>query len=131
MAVCTPAGSDLLCFCEKGYQWPEERCLHSLTCQEHDSALPGGYCSCLKGLPPQGPFCQLPEGMQLFFFFFFTDLLNEFSILPQANVCLVCIQMPVRYLHFPVFFSIHYLKNQSQTEHRISRRPKEHVLCPL
>ncbi|XP_028622429.1 adhesion G protein-coupled receptor F5 isoform X2 [Grammomys surdaster] len=59
--VCTPAGSDLLCFCEKGYQWPEERCLHSLTCQEHDSALPGGYCSCLKGLPPQGPFCQLPE----------------------------------------------------------------------
>ncbi|XP_034377674.1 adhesion G protein-coupled receptor F5 isoform X5 [Arvicanthis niloticus] len=59
--VCTPAGNDLLCFCEKGYQWPEERCLHSLTCQEHDSALPGGYCSCLKGLPPQGPFCQLPE----------------------------------------------------------------------
>ncbi|XP_031202593.1 adhesion G protein-coupled receptor F5 isoform X3 [Mastomys coucha] len=59
--VCTPAGNDLLCFCEKGYQWPEERCLHSLTCQEHDSALPGSYCSCLKGLPPQGPFCQLPE----------------------------------------------------------------------
>lgn len=34
-------------------------------------------------------------------------------------------------LHFPVFFSIHYLKNQSQTEHRISRRPREHILCPL
>ncbi|GAB1301076.1 Adhesion G protein-coupled receptor F5 [Apodemus speciosus] len=59
--VCTPAGNDLSCFCEKGYQWPEERCLHSLPCQEHDSALPGSYCSCLKGLPPQGPFCQLPE----------------------------------------------------------------------
>ncbi|XP_052048372.1 adhesion G protein-coupled receptor F5 isoform X2 [Apodemus sylvaticus] len=59
--VCTPAGNDLLCFCEKGYQWPEERCLHSLPCQEYDSALPSSYCSCLKGLPPQGPFCQLPE----------------------------------------------------------------------
>lgn len=59
--VCTPTGNDLLCFCEKGYQWPEERCLPSLTCQEHDSALPGRYCNCLKGLPPQGPFCQLPE----------------------------------------------------------------------
>lgn len=59
--VCTPAGNDLLCFCEKGYQWSDERCLHSLTCQDYDSALPGGYCSCLKGLPPQGPFCQLPE----------------------------------------------------------------------
>ncbi|XP_076413944.1 adhesion G protein-coupled receptor F5 isoform X4 [Peromyscus maniculatus bairdii] len=59
--VCTPAGNDLLCSCEKGYVWPRERCLHSVTCQEHDSALSGRHCSCLKGLPPQGPFCQLPE----------------------------------------------------------------------
>nr|XP_042122495.1 adhesion G protein-coupled receptor F5 isoform X3 [Peromyscus maniculatus bairdii] len=59
--VCTPAGNDLLCSCEKGYVWPRERCLHSVTCQEHDSALSGHHCSCLKGLPPQGPFCQLPE----------------------------------------------------------------------
>lgn len=59
--VCTPAGNDLLCSCEKGYAWPQERCLHALSCQEHDSALSGRYCSCLKGLPPHGPFCQLPE----------------------------------------------------------------------
>ncbi|CAH7219836.1 adhesion G protein-coupled receptor F5 isoform X2 [Phodopus roborovskii] len=59
--VCTPAGNDLLCSCEKGYVWPRERCLHSLTCQEHDGALSGHSCSCLKGLPPQGPFCQLPD----------------------------------------------------------------------
>ncbi|KAL1771736.1 adhesion G protein-coupled receptor F5 [Sigmodon hispidus] len=59
--VCTPAGNDLLCTCEKGYVWPQERCLHDLTCQKHRSALSAGHCSCLKGLPPQGPFCQLPE----------------------------------------------------------------------
>lgn len=59
--VCKPAGNDLLCSCEKGYVWPRERCLHSLTCQEHDGALSGRSCSCLKGLPPQGPFCQLPD----------------------------------------------------------------------
>ncbi|XP_051008892.1 adhesion G protein-coupled receptor F5 [Acomys russatus] len=59
--VCTPAGDDLWCFCEKGYLWPQEQCLHNLTCQEHGSALSGRSCGCLKGLPPQGPFCQLPE----------------------------------------------------------------------
>ncbi|CAO2607629.1 Adhesion G protein-coupled receptor F5, partial [Lemmus lemmus] len=61
MAVCAPAGNDLLCSCEKGYMWPRERCLHNLTCQEHDGALSGQPCSCLKGLPPQGPFCQLSD----------------------------------------------------------------------
>ncbi|XP_049975289.1 adhesion G protein-coupled receptor F5 isoform X3 [Alexandromys fortis] len=59
--VCTPAGNDLLCSCEKGYVWPLERCLHNLTCQEHGGALSGRSCSCLKGLPPQGPFCQLSD----------------------------------------------------------------------
>ncbi|CAO2607631.1 Adhesion G protein-coupled receptor F5 [Lemmus lemmus] len=59
--VCAPAGNDLLCSCEKGYMWPRERCLHNLTCQEHDGALSGQPCSCLKGLPPQGPFCQLSD----------------------------------------------------------------------
>nr|XP_048298681.1 adhesion G protein-coupled receptor F5 isoform X1 [Myodes glareolus]XP_048298682.1 adhesion G protein-coupled receptor F5 isoform X1 [Myodes glareolus]XP_048298683.1 adhesion G protein-coupled receptor F5 isoform X1 [Myodes glareolus] len=59
--VCTPAGNDLLCSCEKGYVWPREKCLHSLTCQEHEGALSGRSCSCLKGLPPQGPFCQLSD----------------------------------------------------------------------
>lgn len=60
--VCTPAGNDLLCSCEKGFLWPREQCLPTRTCQEHDSAPSGHSCSCLKGLPPQGPFCQLPEG---------------------------------------------------------------------
>lgn len=86
-AVCTPAGSDLLCSCEKGYVWPREKCLHSLTCQEHEGALSGRSCSCLKGLPPQGPFCQLSDGMQLFFKY----LLNGYSTLPQANVSLYCL----------------------------------------
>lgn len=59
--VCKPAGNELLCSCEKGFGWPWDRCLHNLTCQEHDNALSGHYCTCLKGLPPQGPFCQLSE----------------------------------------------------------------------
>lgn len=87
MAVCTPAGNDLLCSCEKDYVWPRERCLHNLPCQEHEGALSGRSCSCLKGLPPQGPFCQLSDGMQLFFKY----LLNGYSTLPQANVSLYCL----------------------------------------
>ncbi|XP_029426078.1 adhesion G protein-coupled receptor F5 isoform X2 [Nannospalax galili] len=59
--VCKPAGNELLCSCEKGYAWPWDTCLHNPTCQEPDSTLSGLYCSCLKGLPPQGPFCQLSE----------------------------------------------------------------------
>ncbi|KAG8511975.1 Adhesion G protein-coupled receptor F5, partial [Galemys pyrenaicus] len=55
--VCKPAGNEIWCSCEKGYQWPQERCLHNLTCQQHDSS--SGPCSCLKGLPSKGPSCQL------------------------------------------------------------------------
>lgn len=87
MTVCTPAGNDLLCSCEKGFLWPREQCLPTRTCQEHDSAPSGHSCSCLKGLPPQGPFCQLPEGMQLFF----KALLNGYSTSLQENVCLCCL----------------------------------------
>ncbi|XP_004673605.1 PREDICTED: probable G-protein coupled receptor 116 isoform X2 [Condylura cristata] len=56
--VCRPAGNEIWCSCEKGYQWPPERCLHNLTCQEQDSSS-GHPCHCLKGPPPEGPFCQL------------------------------------------------------------------------
>ncbi|XP_012520136.1 PREDICTED: probable G-protein coupled receptor 116 isoform X4 [Propithecus coquereli] len=63
--VCRPAGNELWCSCETGYRWPRERCLHSLTCQEHGSSLPGHGCSCLKGLPPKGPFCQLQGDVTL------------------------------------------------------------------
>ncbi|XP_053458783.1 adhesion G protein-coupled receptor F5 isoform X2 [Nycticebus coucang] len=59
--VCSPAGNEIWCSCEAGYGWPRERCLHNLTCQEHGSSVPGHRCSCLKELPPQGPFCQ-PQG---------------------------------------------------------------------
>lgn len=128
-AVCTPAGNDLSCSCEKGYVWPREKCLHNLTCQEHGSALSGRSCSCLKGLPPQGPFCQLSDGMELFSKY----LLGGYSTLPQANVSLYCLYLKTNetVTFCPVFFSIYYLQNQSQTEHRISRRPQEFVLCPL
>ncbi|XP_012660132.1 adhesion G protein-coupled receptor F5 [Otolemur garnettii] len=56
--VCSPAGNEIWCSCEAGYSWPRERCLHNLTCQEQGSSLPGHQCSCLKEVPPQGPFCQ-------------------------------------------------------------------------
>ncbi|XP_058518258.1 adhesion G protein-coupled receptor F5 isoform X2 [Ochotona princeps] len=56
--VCRPAGDEVWCSCEKGYGWPQERCLHHLTCQKHSSSAPGHHCSCLKELPPNGPFCQ-------------------------------------------------------------------------
>ncbi|XP_037698548.1 adhesion G protein-coupled receptor F5 isoform X2 [Choloepus didactylus] len=57
--VCRPVGSEIWCSCEAGYRWPWERCLHNLTCQEHGSSFSGHGCRCLKGLPPNGPFCQL------------------------------------------------------------------------
>eukprot|EP00069_Balaena_mysticetus_P000030 bmy_00009T0 len=57
--VCRPTGNEIWCSCEKGYKWPQERCLHNLTCQGHDGSPSGHHCSCLKGLPPKGPFCQL------------------------------------------------------------------------
>ncbi|XP_073938094.1 adhesion G protein-coupled receptor F5 isoform X1 [Castor canadensis] len=60
--VCKPTGNEIWCSCEQGYEWPEERCLHNLTCQDYGSSLSGQYCSCLKGLPSEGPFCQLSEG---------------------------------------------------------------------
>ncbi|XP_037375741.1 adhesion G protein-coupled receptor F5 isoform X2 [Talpa occidentalis] len=62
--VCRPAGNEIWCSCEKGYQWPQERCLHNLTCQEHDSSS-GQPCNCLKGLPPTGPSCQLRGAVTL------------------------------------------------------------------
>uniref|UniRef100_A0A2K5W4I8 Adhesion G protein-coupled receptor F5 n=1 Tax=Macaca fascicularis TaxID=9541 RepID=A0A2K5W4I8_MACFA len=63
--VCRPAGNEIWCSCETGYGWPRERCLHSLTCQEHDIFLPGHHCSCLKELPTKGPFCLLQEDVTL------------------------------------------------------------------
>nr|XP_011755195.1 adhesion G protein-coupled receptor F5 isoform X2 [Macaca nemestrina] len=63
--VCRPAGNEIWCSCETGYGWPRERCLHSLTCQEHDVFLPGHHCSCLKELPTKGPFCLLQEDVTL------------------------------------------------------------------
>ncbi|XP_017360643.1 adhesion G protein-coupled receptor F5 isoform X2 [Cebus imitator] len=63
--VCRLAGNEIWCSCETGYGWPRERCLHNLTCQEHDVFLPGHQCSCLKELPPKGPFCELQEDVTL------------------------------------------------------------------
>ncbi|XP_023442961.2 adhesion G protein-coupled receptor F5 isoform X3 [Dasypus novemcinctus] len=57
--VCRPAGNEVWCSCETGYRWPWERCLHNLTCQGHGGSFSGHGCSCLKRLPPKGPFCQL------------------------------------------------------------------------
>ncbi|KAK2508679.1 hypothetical protein MC885_007205 [Smutsia gigantea] len=57
--VCRPSGNEIWCSCETGYKWPQEKCLHNIICQEHDSSLTGHRCSCLKGLPSKGPFCQL------------------------------------------------------------------------
>ncbi|XP_060164118.1 adhesion G protein-coupled receptor F5 isoform X3 [Globicephala melas] len=57
--VCRPTGNEIWCSCEKGYKWPQETCLHNLTCQGHDGSPSGHHCSLLKGLPPKGPFCQL------------------------------------------------------------------------
>ncbi|VFV36588.1 probable g-protein coupled receptor [Lynx pardinus] len=63
--VCRPTGNEIWCSCETGYRWPQERCLHNLTCQEHDGFPAGHRCSCLKGLPPKGPFCQLQGDVTL------------------------------------------------------------------
>ncbi|XP_011815670.1 PREDICTED: probable G-protein coupled receptor 116 isoform X2 [Colobus angolensis palliatus] len=63
--VCRPTGNEIWCSCETGYGWPRERCLHNLTCQEHDVFLPGHHCSCLKELPTKGPFCLLQEDVTL------------------------------------------------------------------
>ncbi|XP_073666742.1 adhesion G protein-coupled receptor F5 isoform X4 [Tursiops truncatus] len=57
--VCRPTGNEVWCSCEKGYKWPQEKCLHNLTCQGRDGSPSGHHCSLLKGLPPKGPFCQL------------------------------------------------------------------------
>uniref|UniRef100_A0A9L0RGU3 Adhesion G protein-coupled receptor F5 n=1 Tax=Equus caballus TaxID=9796 RepID=A0A9L0RGU3_HORSE len=57
--VCRPAGNEIWCSCETGYRWPQESCLPHLTCQDHGGSPAGNHCSCLKGLPPKGPFCQL------------------------------------------------------------------------
>ncbi|XP_073761155.1 adhesion G protein-coupled receptor F5 isoform X9 [Callorhinus ursinus] len=57
--VCRPTGNEIWCSCETVYRWPQEKCLQNLTCQEHGSVPAGHHCSCLKGLPPKGPFCQL------------------------------------------------------------------------
>lgn len=63
--VCRPTGNEIWCSCETGYRWLQEQCLHNLTCQEHDNALAGHPCNCLKGLPPKGPFCQLQSDITL------------------------------------------------------------------
>ncbi|XP_029801115.1 adhesion G protein-coupled receptor F5 isoform X6 [Suricata suricatta] len=63
--VCRPTENEIWCSCETGYRWPQERCLHNLTCQEHDGPSAGHRCSCLKGLPPKGPFCQLQGDVTL------------------------------------------------------------------
>ncbi|XP_068414159.1 adhesion G protein-coupled receptor F5 isoform X5 [Eschrichtius robustus] len=63
--VCRPTGNETWCSCEKGYKWPQERCFHNLTCQGHDGSPSGHHCSCLKGLPPKGPFCQLQGDITL------------------------------------------------------------------
>ncbi|XP_059965556.1 adhesion G protein-coupled receptor F5 isoform X2 [Mesoplodon densirostris] len=63
--VCRPTGNEIRCSCEKGYKWPQERCLHNLTCQGHDGSPSGHHCSLLKGLPPKGPFCRLQGDITL------------------------------------------------------------------
>ncbi|KAM8778755.1 adhesion G protein-coupled receptor F5 isoform 2-T3 [Rhynchonycteris naso] len=63
--VCRPTGNEVWCSCETGYRWPQEQCLHSLTCQEQDNSPAGHRCNCLKGLPPKGPFCQLQGAITL------------------------------------------------------------------
>ncbi|XP_039710883.1 adhesion G protein-coupled receptor F5 isoform X2 [Pteropus medius] len=63
--VCRPTGNEIWCSCETGYRWPQEQCLHNFTCQEHDNSPAGNHCSCLKGLPPKGPFCQLQGAVTL------------------------------------------------------------------
>ncbi|XP_006860672.1 PREDICTED: probable G-protein coupled receptor 116 [Chrysochloris asiatica] len=63
--VCRPAGNEVWCSCEAGYEWPQEQCLHNLTCHGHDSSLSGRHCNCLKQLPPKGPFCQLQKDVTL------------------------------------------------------------------
>ncbi|XP_016068337.1 PREDICTED: adhesion G protein-coupled receptor F5 [Miniopterus natalensis] len=63
--VCRPTGNEIWCSCETGYRWPQEQCLHNLTCQEHDNSPAGHRCNCLKGLPPKGPFCQLQKDITL------------------------------------------------------------------
>ncbi|XP_022437775.1 adhesion G protein-coupled receptor F5 isoform X3 [Delphinapterus leucas] len=63
--VCRPTGNEIWCSCEKGYKWPQEKCLHNLTCQGHDGPPSGHHCSLLKGLPPKGPFCQLQGDITL------------------------------------------------------------------
>ncbi|XP_073080816.1 adhesion G protein-coupled receptor F5 isoform X2 [Manis javanica] len=63
--VCRPSGNEIWCSGETGYKWPQEKCLHSITCPEHDSSLTGHRCSCLKGLPSKGPFCQLQGDVTL------------------------------------------------------------------
>ncbi|XP_026983252.1 adhesion G protein-coupled receptor F5 isoform X5 [Sagmatias obliquidens] len=63
--VCRPTGNEIWCSCEKGYKWPQEKCLHNLTCQGPDGSPSGHHCSLLKGLPPKGPFCQLQGDITL------------------------------------------------------------------
>lgn len=63
--VCRPTGNEIWCSCETGYRWPQEQCLHNLTCQEHGSSPAGHHCNCLKGLPPKGPYCQLKRAVTL------------------------------------------------------------------
>ncbi|KAF6112568.1 adhesion G protein-coupled receptor F5 [Phyllostomus discolor] len=63
--VCSPTGNEIRCACETGYRWPQEQCLPSLTCQDHDNSPAGHHCNCLKGLPPKGPFCQLQGAITL------------------------------------------------------------------
>ncbi|XP_019805529.2 adhesion G protein-coupled receptor F5 isoform X5 [Tursiops truncatus] len=63
--VCRPTGNEVWCSCEKGYKWPQEKCLHNLTCQGRDGSPSGHHCSLLKGLPPKGPFCQLQGDITL------------------------------------------------------------------
>ncbi|KAM5262904.1 adhesion G protein-coupled receptor F5 [Ctenodactylus gundi] len=64
-SVCRPTGGELRCSCEPGYEWPRESCLQSPTCPERGGVPSGPHCSCLSGLPPRGPFCQLPGGVTL------------------------------------------------------------------
>ncbi|XP_048203609.1 adhesion G protein-coupled receptor F5 isoform X2 [Perognathus longimembris pacificus] len=61
--VCRPTADEVWCSCEAGYRWPGERCLRHPAChRQRGHVLSGPHCTCLKGLPPGGPFCQLPEG---------------------------------------------------------------------
>ncbi|KAM5286416.1 adhesion G protein-coupled receptor F5 isoform 3-T5 [Hipposideros larvatus] len=63
--VCRTTGNEIWCSCETGYRWPQEQCLHNLTCQEHDHSPADHRCSCLKGLPPKGPYCKLKRAVTL------------------------------------------------------------------